>query len=241
MNRVYYSQYASTLLLFLERTGFTEDRILTFESSSEERLSEVMASINSRDSNDHSHYSNWVWRTKRFKRLEKTEQTAFLLILRCILLLHYNKWSVLQECWERTCKLTDGYTTNTKLYRSIRLRSIDFILEENQILEQQTEYRYYSRIVGNICHKYKVKSLADWFFWVVEDFFITEFQRRKCKPTQRHKGYRDHGSLGPSSSLILREEERDQQLQKLLEQQEREKYKREHPKSNAISDLFDLI
>jgi hypothetical protein len=121
-----------------------------------------------------------------------------------------------------------GYQNDRYFYLSHLTDSLFSYEVDTKVFKGTPSRRRYYRLLSS---QFGKKRLS--FREVLEQYFfadIIELNRPRAKKKQRHKGYRDHGSLGSDFSRTLKQQAGDT---KLVEDEERRK--------KEIQDYLDML
>lgn len=126
---------------------------------------------------------------------------------------NFKSWGFLS--FDLTNLLTSrGFDSYPKYSYLRKFDDVHFLVAINELFGSKSEIREIARQLGNPAKPY---GLSLYEFLINPELFCVSAQyypKRKSKRLIRHKGYRDHGSLGSDASRIRREEDRDFQLTK---------------------------
>lgn len=124
---------------------------------------------------------------------------------------------------------------NDRYFYLSHLDDIHFEMYCYDILFNDKDLRFLSRRVNSTQGEEKNSVLQVLLQYITDEIKLVFISRQKPKKLQRHKGYRDHGSLGSEYSQTIRQQAEDYSVQEIIN----EKISREETSRQFLEGLIE--
>lgn len=161
--------------------------------------------------------------SKVLKKLSSRQKLEIYILLRILSQDEKNKICrlVFLDYKNYLTKIT--FTNNSKYSYLSYLSENQFNYEIDSILwRKQSKEKYFSYLNQRFSN-YENKNVFDILIEILLSYKIHLIERSRPKKVQRHRGYRDHGSLGSDFSRTLRQQSQSGEWKEIIEREEREK------------------
>jgi hypothetical protein len=213
-------------LVFLEK--FFKREVLSrvdLDDLEKTGISQLKVRYSSRDFEDKLQSGNFESEfrinPKKLKYLGSEYKLYTYIVLRLIKIYTQSSYYtlILEDYEEYLNKRT--FSNNERYFYLTHINDNMFCYEMDSTLSRQESCRNCYRLINSKIPQRDNKRLIDIILEIVTSANLVLISKARPKRLQRHKGYRDHGSLGSEFSKTQKDQSRDWSLQ--LEEQKREK------------------
>lgn len=161
--------------------------------------------------------------SKVLKKLSSRQKLEIYILLRILSQEEENSFCrlVFLDYKDYLTKIT--FTNNSKYFYLSYLSEKQFNYEIDTILWNKKSKEKYFSYLNQKFPNYEYKNLFEILKEILLSFKLFLTEKHRPKKVQRHRGYRDHGSLGSDFSRTLKQQSNSEEWKKICEEAEKEK------------------